>query len=68
TIGRGAIVTAQSGTHGDLPGGQTYSGSPAFAHEQWLRSSALYPRLATLHRTLQTLRRAVEKHLGAPLA
>jgi len=68
TIGRGAIVTAQSGTHGDLPGGHMYSGSPAFAHEQWLRSSALYPRLATLYRTVQTLKRALEKHLGAPLA
>lgn len=67
TIGRGAVVTAQSGTHGDLAGGQMYSGSPAFAHEQWLRSSALFARLTTLHRTVQGLKRALEKQLGARL-
>lgn len=55
TIGKGAIITAQSGTHGDLEGGKMYSGSPAYDHRQWLRTSALLPRLTDIYRTVQEL-------------
>lgn len=55
TIGKGAIITAQSGTHGDLEGGKMYSGSPAYDHRQWLRTSALLPRLPEIYRAVQEL-------------
>ena len=64
TIGRGAIVTAQSGTHGDLEPGRVYSGSPAFEHGQWLRSTAVFARLGELRRELRRLREEV-RQLGA---
>ena len=38
TVGDGVIVTAQSGTHGDIPAGSVVSGSPAFDNKQWLRA------------------------------
>ncbi|MGH9488066.1 MAG: UDP-3-O-(3-hydroxymyristoyl)glucosamine N-acyltransferase [Terriglobales bacterium] len=64
TIGRGAIITAQSGTHGDLEGGRMYSGSPAFEHARWLRSTAALPRLADMKRELRELRAAVGRLQG----
>lgn len=60
TIGRGAIVTAQSGTHGDLEPGVMYSGSPAFEHRQWLRSTAVFAKLGELAKSVQELRAAVK--------
>ncbi|MGH9534754.1 MAG: UDP-3-O-(3-hydroxymyristoyl)glucosamine N-acyltransferase [Terriglobales bacterium] len=59
TIGPGAIITAQSGTHGDLEAGGVYSGSPAFDHRQWLRSTAAFAKLGELHRMVRDLARAV---------
>lgn len=56
TVGRGTIVTAQSGTHGDLAPGTIYSGSPAFEHRQWLRSTAVFAKLGELARTVHELR------------
>jgi UDP-3-O-[3-hydroxymyristoyl] glucosamine N-acyltransferase len=56
-VGRGAVVTAQSGTHGDLDPGKIYSGSPAFDHGQWLRSTAAFARLGDMQRELRQLRR-----------
>lgn len=61
TVGAGAIITAQSGTHGDLAPGGVYSGSPAFDHRQWLRSTAVFAKLGELHRTVRELRERVEK-------
>ena len=49
-IGDRVIVTAQSGTHGDIPDGSMVSGSPAFDHKQWLRSSALFSKLPEIAR------------------
>lgn len=60
-IGAGAIITAQSGTHGDLEGGRMYSGSPAFAHADWLRSTAVFSRLGDLQREVRRLRTEMEK-------
>ena len=44
-VGDGVIITAQSGTHGDIPAGSMISGSPAFDHKQWLRCTAMFPKL-----------------------
>ncbi|HEY8054688.1 MAG TPA: hypothetical protein VIE13_02115, partial [Terriglobales bacterium] len=55
----GAIITAQSGTHGDLPAGKMFSGSPAFEHRQWLRATAVFARLGDLQRELRELRAAL---------
>lgn len=63
-IGRGAIVTAQSGTHGDLAAGGMYSGSPAFEHRHWLRSTAVFAKLGDLAKSVQELRAAVRKLQG----
>lgn len=60
-IGRGTIVTAQSGTHGDLEPGKIYSGSPAFDHGQWLRSTAAFTRLGAMQRELRQLRRELQE-------
>ncbi len=61
TIGKGAIVTAQSGTHGDLEPGRMVSGSPAFDHAQWLRSTAAFARLGELQREVRRLRDQVNR-------
>ncbi len=52
-IGDNVIVTAQSGTHGDIPAGSMMSGSPAFDHNQWLRSVTLFAKLPELARAIR---------------
>jgi UDP-3-O-[3-hydroxymyristoyl] glucosamine N-acyltransferase len=52
-IGDNVVVTAQSGTHGDIPAGSMVSGSPAFDHKQWLRSVTAFTRLPELARALR---------------
>ena len=52
-IGDGVIVTAQSGTHGDIPPGAMVSGSPAFDHRQWRRSVAVFAKLPELARAIR---------------
>jgi UDP-3-O-[3-hydroxymyristoyl] glucosamine N-acyltransferase len=47
-VGNRVVITAQSGTHGDIPDGSMVSGSPAFAHKTWLRSTAIFSRLPEL--------------------
>jgi UDP-3-O-[3-hydroxymyristoyl] glucosamine N-acyltransferase len=46
-------VTAQSGTHGDIPPGAMVSGSPAFDHKQWRRSVALFAKLPELAKAVR---------------
>jgi len=52
-IGDGVVVTAQSGTHGDIEPGSMVSGSPAFAHKQWLRSVMVFSKLPELARAVR---------------
>jgi UDP-3-O-[3-hydroxymyristoyl] glucosamine N-acyltransferase len=52
-VGDGVIITAQSGTHGDIPAGSMVSGSPAFDHKQWLRCTAVFPKLPEMARELR---------------
>jgi len=61
TIGKGTIITAQSGTHGDLEAGKMYSGSPAFDHADWLRSTATFAKLGELQRQVRQLRQKLER-------
>ena len=52
-VGDGVIITAQSGTHGDIAPGSMVSGSPAFDHKQWLRCTAVFPKLPELARDVR---------------
>lgn len=60
-IGDNVIATAQAGLHGDIPAGSMLSGSPGFDNRQWLRVTAIMPRLPELIRQLQRLVRKMEK-------
>jgi UDP-3-O-[3-hydroxymyristoyl] glucosamine N-acyltransferase len=55
-IGDNVIVTAQSGTHGDISAGSIVSGSPAFDHKTWMRSTAIFARLPELIKTFRSKR------------
>jgi UDP-3-O-[3-hydroxymyristoyl] glucosamine N-acyltransferase len=55
TLGKGIRLGAQSGVMHDVPDGETWSGSPARAHRQWLRETAALAKLAGLLRDLERL-------------
>lgn len=59
TIHKNAIVWAQSGIGRDVPEGAIVSGSPAFDGADWLRSTAMYPKLPDLMKTVRALERRV---------
>lgn len=59
TIGKGAIVWAQSGLNRDVAAGKIVSGYPAIDSGDWLRASAVYPKLPELLKAVRTLERRV---------
>ncbi|HEY8208487.1 MAG TPA: UDP-3-O-(3-hydroxymyristoyl)glucosamine N-acyltransferase [Myxococcaceae bacterium] len=59
-VGDMAKVGAQSGVAQDVPDGAVLSGSPAFDHKAWLKSSAAYEQLPELLKEIRALRRRVE--------
>ncbi|HZN92647.1 MAG TPA: UDP-3-O-(3-hydroxymyristoyl)glucosamine N-acyltransferase, partial [Myxococcales bacterium] len=59
-VGDMAKIGAQSGVARDVPDGAVLSGSPAFDHKAWLKSSAAYEQLPELLREIRALRRRVE--------
>ncbi len=59
-IGNGVLVTAQSGVGHDLPDNAKVSGSPAFDNRRWLRSTAVFGRLADLDREVRKLRKEAD--------
>jgi UDP-3-O-[3-hydroxymyristoyl] glucosamine N-acyltransferase len=59
-IGDGVIATAQTGIPSDVDAGTVISGYPAIPNREWLKSSAVFPRLPELLKRL----RALEKRLG----
>lgn len=59
-IGDGAMVGAQSGVAQDVLPGQIISGSPAFAHREWLRTQAVIPKLPEMKRLLSALEKRVK--------
>jgi UDP-3-O-[3-hydroxymyristoyl] glucosamine N-acyltransferase len=60
-IGANAMVGGMSGVHSSLPPGAIMSGIPAFPHREWLRASALYPKLPEMRKTLSTLEKRVQE-------
>jgi UDP-3-O-[3-hydroxymyristoyl] glucosamine N-acyltransferase len=56
-IGDRVIVTAQSGVGGNIEAGKIISGSPAYDNRQWLRVSALMPRLPELLKQFERKRK-----------
>jgi UDP-3-O-[3-hydroxymyristoyl] glucosamine N-acyltransferase len=60
-VGDRARVGAQSGVAHDVPDGATISGTPAFDHREWLKSSAAYPQLGEMAKEIRRLRRRVEE-------
>jgi UDP-3-O-[3-hydroxymyristoyl] glucosamine N-acyltransferase len=53
TIGEGAIVTPQTGVANDVEAGKIVSGSPAVDHRDWLRYSAVLPKLPEIARAMR---------------
>ncbi len=58
-IGDGAILTAQSGVHGEIAAGAVVSGSPGFENAQWRRAVIVFPKLPELQRQVRALEREV---------
>jgi UDP-3-O-[3-hydroxymyristoyl] glucosamine N-acyltransferase len=61
TIGDGVMATAQSGIPGSIEPNTWVSGSPAMNHRDWLKSSAVMPRLPEIQKAVKRLERRVEK-------
>jgi UDP-3-O-[3-hydroxymyristoyl] glucosamine N-acyltransferase len=57
-IGDRVIITAQSGVGGDIEAGKIISGSPAYDNRQWLRVSAIMPRLPELMKQFERKRKS----------
>ncbi len=66
-IGDNVMVGAKSGIPGNIPANQMMSGYPAVSHRDWLRSSAVVPKLPEMRRTLSDLEKRV-KELEVQLA
>lgn len=64
-VGDGVVITAQSGVGHDVPNGARISGSPAFDNRRWLRSTAVFSRLADLDREVRSLRKLAGGAKGA---
>ncbi len=60
-VGDGAILTAQSGVHGEIAAGAVISGSPGFDNAQWRRAVIAFPKLPEIQRQV----RALEKEVAA---
>ena len=66
TVGKNAIVWAQSGLNRDVEPNTVVSGYPAFDSAGWLRSSAVFPKLPDLLKTLRALERRVAQLEAKP--
>lgn len=66
-IGDNVMVGAKSGIPGTIPANQMVSGYPAVPHRDWLRSSAVLPKLPEMRKSLSDLEKRV-KELEALLA
>lgn len=60
-IGDNVMVGGKSGVTDNLPAGSLVSGIPAFPHRDWLRVSALIPRLPELKKAVSALEKKVRE-------
>jgi len=60
-IGDGARLGAQSGVMHDIPAGETFSGSPAVPHREWLRELGAVHQLPQLIKRVRELEKAMKK-------
>lgn len=60
-IGDRVIVTAQSGVGGNVEAGKIISGSPAYDNRQWLRVSAIMPRLPEMLKQFERKRKTEDE-------
>jgi UDP-3-O-[3-hydroxymyristoyl] glucosamine N-acyltransferase len=61
TVGDGVIATAQTGIPSSVDPGALVSGSPAIDNRDWLKASAVLPRLPELIKRLRELERRLEQ-------
>ena len=59
-VGDGAVITAQSGVHGEIDAGAVVSGSPGFDNALWRRSVLIFRKLPELYHQVRALKKAVE--------
>ncbi|MRR34617.1 UDP-3-O-(3-hydroxymyristoyl)glucosamine N-acyltransferase [bacterium] len=60
-IGDNVMVGAKSGIPGSVPAGSMLSGIPAYNHRDWLRVSAMVPKLPELKKTVAELEKRVRE-------
>ncbi|WP_306533218.1 UDP-3-O-(3-hydroxymyristoyl)glucosamine N-acyltransferase [Geobacter sp.] len=60
-IGDNVMVGAKSGIPGNVPAGSMVSGMPAFNHRDWLRSSAVVPKLPELKKTIAAMEKRIQQ-------
>lgn len=60
-IGAGVKLGAQSGVMHDIPAGETWAGTPAGPHREWLKAQAALPHLAEMRKQLRELQRKIEQ-------
>ncbi len=60
-IGDNVMVGAKSGIPGNVPAGSMVSGMPAFNHRDWLRSSAVVPKLPELKKTIAEMEKRIKQ-------
>ncbi len=63
SVGDRVMVGAQSGIAKDVHKGLIVSGSPVFAHRDWLRASLIFKKLPDLEKRLRLLEKTLEKKL-----
>ncbi|NNE99035.1 MAG: UDP-3-O-(3-hydroxymyristoyl)glucosamine N-acyltransferase [Pyrinomonadaceae bacterium] len=59
-IGDDAVATSKSGIPNDVESGKVVSGYPAIDNREWLRSSAVFRRLAKLSKIVRNLEKKIE--------
>lgn len=60
-IGDNVMVGAKSGIPGNVPAGSMLSGIPAYNHRDWLRVSAMMPKLPELKKTVADLEKRIRE-------
>jgi UDP-3-O-[3-hydroxymyristoyl] glucosamine N-acyltransferase len=61
SIGDNVIAIAQTGIPHSIESGRTISGSPAMDQKQWLKSSAIIPKLPGIIKTVRDLQKRLDK-------